>query len=153
MGEFQEVVKSIVALLNELADTGGVTSQKIPEIIGSTLEENRVIEGDARNAFNCYPGIPGHGCKDLAFFVSLTSPSFYKGRGHLNCGQAMEKIVQHMQGSCQGKTRHAIFLTDSWDAFAYNEWQANLSQIRQKALLEVYLFTGRSSSLISLPRY
>lgn len=151
MGEFQEIAERIAGILAEMTDKGGVTSQQLAEIVGSALREGGSITG-SEDSFNCYPGIPGHGCKELAFFLSLSSSSFSKGRGHLNCKQAMENIIQHMQGSCPGITRYAIFLTDSWDAYAFNEWQANLRQIKQKALLEVYLLTGKNVSYISLSR-
>lgn len=142
MGEFQEVCKRIADMLNEAREhTGGISAGDLATIAGEAI-------GRGADAINCYPGVPRTGCHDLAFFFSLKPPSA-KGGKHLNFLQALHKIVQHMQGSCLGATRHAVFFTDCWDAAAYEEWQANIHQIQKNAHIEAYLFVG--SRITSVP--
>ncbi len=68
----------------------------------------------------------------------------------MTCRQALEKIVQHMQGSCFKKTRNAIFITTQWDSTAFEEWKANLFQIQHLEYLEVYLLVGSHASPIKI---
>ena len=62
----------------------------------------------------------------------------------------MEKIVQHMQGSCIHKTRAAVFVTDSWDEHAFADWKANLEEISHTNHFEIYLIAGRTISQIKI---
>ncbi|HPE46727.1 MAG TPA: hypothetical protein PK380_12725, partial [Deltaproteobacteria bacterium] len=70
--------------------------------------------------------------------------------GHLSCRQAMEKVVQHMQGVCFQNTRFAVLITDSWDPSAYDDWRWNIENINRHAGVEVYLISGRTVSRISI---
>jgi hypothetical protein len=134
MGEFMSIVEELALILEESKREGGVLAQDLPGIISRLTR---------REDINCYPGIPGHDCHELAFFISLSSQFYAKGRGHLTCAQAMKKIVQHMQGSCFQITHTAIFITDSWDVTAFDDWRNNLVEIKRNALFEIYLITGR----------
>ena len=132
MSEYAEMVARALA---EAEFDGGIRPGDIAKIFGGG------------ESINCYPGIPGGSCKDTAVFVSLSS-SAHKGkhRGHLSCRQAIEKLVQHMQGSCLGITRHAVVVVDSWDAEAASEWMANLKRIQSETDFGVYLVAGGSIS-------
>jgi hypothetical protein len=143
MGEFQRVAESLAALLEEMGREGGITGDQLPEILSTAL-------GQQGRGFNCYPGIPGDHCHDLAFFISLQSPLYAKGRGHLYFGQALEKLVQHMQGICFQKTRFAVVMTDNWDAAAFNAWRPNVNQIKNSANIEAYLLSGGNASEIKI---
>jgi hypothetical protein len=141
MGKFRHIAERIAGIIEEMKGEGGISADRIPDIL------NDLFGGELGN-INCYPGKPGYDCYDFAMFLSLTSEAYAKGRGHLTCRKAMEKIVQHMQGLCSQKTRDAVFITDSWDATAFNEWRANLAEIRNNACLEIYLISGRAISEI-----
>lgn len=143
MGEFQEIASEFAGLIEESKHEKGIRSDDLADIIGR-------IAGHWGGKINCYPGIRGFDCFDIAYFISLTAPSHKDKKGHLTCGQAMEKIVQHMQGGCLGETRRAVFLTDNWDPAAYEAWKVNFRQIKDGALLEAYLLTGRNASEIKL---
>ena len=135
MSEFERIVENIASRLEEVSGEGGIIPQDIASIVGGSGYGSDI---------NCYPGRPSHGCHDLAVFVSLTSPQ-HKGKhgGHLTCRKAIEKLVQHMQGSCgHGQTRHAVLVVDSWDSKAASEWSGNLREIQNQAHLEVYLLAG-----------
>ena len=141
MGDYQRIAETIARIIDEHRHEEGISPNEIPEIAGS------IDQGE----INCYPGIPGFRCCDLALFVSLSSPAYIKTRrGHLSCRQAIEKVVQHMQGSCFQKTTVAVLVTDSWDATAYDEWMANLQRIRSSSHIEIYLMSGPTVSEIRI---
>ncbi|MGM0498390.1 MAG: hypothetical protein ACQESJ_10765 [Bacteroidota bacterium] len=142
MGEFSQIAKQIAGHLSELADSRKIDTNELAEITRAAAE---------REEINLYPGVPGYGCYGLSIFVSLSSPSYVKGKhGHLSCGQAIEKVVQHMQGACMNRTRTAVLVTDSWDSYAWDEWKVNLQQIENTAHFEIYLITGRNVSEIQI---
>lgn len=145
MGEFQEIAEELAGIIDGFKENEkGISRDDIPNIV------ERVV-GHRIGEINCYPGIPGFSCCDMAVFVSVNSPSYTKGRqGHLKCNKALAKIIQHMQGTCIGITKRAVLLTDSWDHAAYDEWRANLRNINANAQLEVYLMTGRNITPIQL---
>jgi len=142
MVEFGRIAERIAGHLSELAEMRKIGSEELSEI-GSDAVGNGKI--------NLYPGVPSYGCHDLSHFVSLSSPAYVKGkRGHLSCRQAIEKIVQHIQGKCMNRTRVAILVTDSWDSSASHEWEANLQQIANTIHFEIYLIAGQNVSKIEL---
>lgn len=144
MGEFREIVERMAALIEELGRSGqGVHPEDIPRVVERAC-------GCGCGEANCYPGNPDCCCYPVAFFISLTSPMYARGRGHLSCRQAIEKLVQHMQGRCYRQTRMAVLITDSWDSAAFHEWEANIQRIKADAHLEAYLLVGRSVSEISI---
>ncbi len=142
MGELIHIAERIAGHLGELADRRSIDTGDLAEIVSGSAR---------REGINLYPGVSSYGCHDLAIFISLSSPLYVKGRrGHLSCRQAIEKVVQHMQGSCMNRTRAAVLITDSWDSVASHEWNANLLQIAAAAHLEIYLITGKNISEIHL---
>ena len=89
------------------------------------------------------PGLGGIG------FAAITFST--KGqRGHLTFNAALERLVQHMQGVCAGETKSAVFITDNWDPVSLDFWLHNLLRIHDQALLEIYLITGPTTSMIRL---
>jgi hypothetical protein len=147
MHELQRMAERIARILEELKNDEGILPNRLPE-----LAKDAIGRG---NEINCYPGIPGHKCYDFALFISLQSPTYNKngrrsGIHHMNCGTAMEKIVQHMQGYCRGKTNTVLFITDNWDVPAFEEWRSNLLQVRNDALFEIYLLVAGRVSPIPL---
>jgi hypothetical protein len=142
MGEFRHIAEQIAGQLAEMADRRKIGSEELGEIVEVAFGGEEI---------NLYPGIPGYGCHELSIFISLSSPSYVKSkRGHLSCRQAIEKVVQHMQGSCMHKTRVAVLVTDSWDSSVSHEWESNLRQIENMALFEIYLIAGRNVSEIRI---
>lgn len=142
MGEFHEVASEIARRLREPGNSKGIAPGELPRIVSDIIGHRPI---------NCYPGIPSDRCFDLAFFISLTSPVYTGGRrGHYSCRQAIEKVVQHMQGLCVNETKHAILLTDSWDALAYNEWREFLLKINKVTIFDIYLMVGPKASKINI---
>ena len=140
-GEFQNVAYRIARILEELAEGGkDISPKNLPEITSQATGKKEV---------NCYPGYPSNTCYEEAYFYSLTSHKYKNGyRGHLTFREALEKLVQHMQGLCVGHTHAAIMITDSWDTNAFEDWRANIEQIRRNSLVEIYLITaGRAARI------
>ncbi len=135
MDEYLSIVERIVEGIREKAREGCV----------SPADLGRIVLGDPKLAIekiNLYPGQPDNRCYRLAIFISLSSPSYIKGtRGHLSFRGALEKIVQHMQGMCRYETKVALFITDSWDPSAIEEWVPNLRQISRDNFMGIYLFS------------
>lgn len=141
MGEFYYIAEMIAIHVNELARSGKIGVEEIADICRAAIGKE----------INLYPGVSGHKCHDLSLFISLSSPEYAKGKhGHLSCRQAIEKVVQHMQGSCINKTYHAILITDSWDSSASYEWRSNLQQIDNFACFEIYLIARNRVSEIKI---
>ncbi len=142
MQEFQNFVERIFSGLKEIThENGSVMEREIEEIV------RKAIGQDGGRPVNCYPGTACNTCHKLAFFIALQGSVYAKGRNnHLTCRQALEKVVQHMQGSCLHKTHHAILITTHWDDAAFEEWKANLFQMSNEASFEVYLLVGGNIS-------
>ena len=133
MNELREIAEKIVKSIELKAQYGGISVNEMPDII----DKSSVL----KEPYNLYPGTNGFNCYDLAIFISLTSQHHKSGHGHFDIRRTLEKIVQHMQGSCKNKTLTALVLTDNWDANAFQEWKANVKQIQSFSTLEIYLMT------------
>jgi len=110
----------------------GVRPEEIPGIIGDVT---------GLSEFNCYPGYPGNICYPVAFFVSLNSRVVAKGRGHLHFQKILDCFIEHMLVKCDGITKNAIMVTDSWDArIAYSK-RSFIDKIRKQANVELYILS------------
>ena len=154
MGEFYKIAEIV---LNTIEGNYRESKDKNGEIIrkGIMIDEIRDrVSSSIGTDINFYPGIPGSPCHDLAVFVSLASPLTFhhnvRGRKDLNYEEAIEKIVQHVQGSCVGQTKKAVFVTDFWDNNAFSKWKANLVQISKTSYFEIYLIAGRAINQIKI---
>jgi len=131
-------LQALLKLLIEL-----LRIENLPLIAMTAVGSNSSIK-----SINCYPGLPGADCHELAIFISLSSAkykNYAKGSKskHLSFSDALEKIVQHMQGYCFKQTKTAILITDSWDADIFSKWQSNLQVIRDtNKTVDCYLMTG-----------
>jgi len=141
MSEYRRIAEEILVTLEDLKHQGGIHVDQIPHIFSNIVGQGEI---------NCYPSSTKIQCCQLSLFLSLSLPSYIKGRGHISCRKAMENIVQHMQGTCYQKTRKAIFITDNWNAIAFEEWRANLEHIRGSCHIEIYLLSGRTVSEINI---
>lgn len=141
MGKYQEVAERLARHIEDKRNEGGVNTNQLLGIIDKAL-------GNRDESFNCYPGTLCNSCYDLAFFISLSKRSNATGQGHLSCRKALEKIVQHMQGTCYKKTTRAVLITDRWDQAAYDDWKGNMEQIIDhiKAKVEVYQISDSTVS-------
>ena len=137
--------KKIQSVLENISVGGEIKAEEINQMVCRAFGEK----------VNCYPGIYSYLRTDVCFFVSLTSNDkrngtsdmHGSGKGHLSFKKATIKIIQHMQNSCC-TTKHAIFITDSWNAKVYDEWRLNFEEIQEKAILDVYMLTGDNYSKI-----
>lgn len=110
-----------------------IHSDDISDIVGKKMADD----------VNCYPSKIKGDCKQIAFFISLKDKRYAKGNGHLTFRQALECLVQHMQGACYDVTKIAILLSDIWDAGAFDDWHNNIKQIkRQGKKVEAYIIGG-----------
>ena len=137
----------------EAAADGELDSERLGEILTRR-----------HGAVNCYPGEPTDTCYPLAWFVALEGqlgrglqqefgPSWrrywwrsgpvvdwgYPPQPPYGFAAILEHLVRHLQGHCAGTTQHAIILTDSWNAVAYEHWRGNLERIRAQAQVEIHL--------------
>lgn len=143
MGEFGDIAERLAGIIDKLGSEGGIRARDIPQLVGD-------VRGQGQRAVNCYPGVKGADCHQMAFFVSLNSPSYKRGKGHLTCRKAIERLVQHMQGGCNNRTANAIIITDSWDAKAVHDWEASIQAIKASASVEAYLIAGGNATKIML---
>ncbi|ACV69809.1 hypothetical protein [Desulfohalobium retbaense] len=140
MGEFIHIAENIAGHINHIADNQKISIEELGEL---------ATEVSGKNGINIYPGIKGAKCHTLSIFISLSSPAYVKGmRGHLSFRQAIEKMVQHMQGTCINKTNIAILITDNWDPAALEEWRDNLHKLATAVHIETYLISGKNVSEI-----
>jgi len=110
----------------------GIGPKEIPGLIGDVT---------GLSEFNCYPGYPSNVCYPIAFFVSLNSRAVAKGRGHLRFQDILDCFIEHMLAKCDGITRNAIIITDSWDAQkAYNK-RIFIDKIKKQANVELNIFS------------
>ena len=148
MGDLRRIAERITELLEDMKIDGEV----LPTNIGRNIPDAISSDVHGANTINLYPyGKHNVGCCDFALFLSLQTSAYIKKgrRGHLNFENAIQKIVQHMQGSCVHNTRTALLITDNYDGDAFQAWRANLEQIRKHAQLELYLIDGKG--ILELP--
>lgn len=100
--------------------------------------------------FNCHPGGRPGACRELAFFVSLSSRKYTAGRGHIGFRTMLERFVQHMQGRCPDVTRAAVLVSDSWDSAVFDEWRANVEQVKRRAHVRGYIVSAGKSTRMNL---
>lgn len=152
MGKLKVHAEILSGILNEIEPEGdrGIPSDRIADVVGR-LVGNRGGSGST-DPVNCYPGTPCAECYDLAYFVSLNRLPYKKpyAKGHISCATAIQKVVQHMQGSCPGKTSAAIIITDYWDPAAFEPWKANFRRIKLNAVVEIYLISPAGISEIKI---
>lgn len=130
---FDEVAEGIADIIGH---GEFINSDDISDIVGRWA-------GDV----NCYPSKIKGDCKQKAYFISLKDKRYAKGNGHLTFRQALECLIQHMQGTCYDVTKTAILLSDIWDAGAYNDWRNNIEQIkRQGRIVEAYIIGGNKAT-------
>ncbi|MGA2224600.1 MAG: hypothetical protein ABSH41_09180, partial [Syntrophobacteraceae bacterium] len=121
----------IARLIAQIGSEQGISVSQLTEIISGALGED--------HNFNCYPGIPGNTCYDIAFFFSLNG-SLKSGGGHYGFKETLETVVRHLQGYCAGQTSQGIIIIDEWVAGWYEHWLSNLRQIMATGVnLEIYL--------------
>jgi hypothetical protein len=99
---------------------------------------------------NFYPGVSSEDCCDNAFFISLSSKSYRKGRGHYYFNEILQKLIQHMQGACPGTAKRAIVITDSFEPDEFQRWKFNIDEIRKIATVEFYLISGSRYTQLSV---
>lgn len=147
MGEYSRIAEALIMAIRDSKQDGnsdGITPEDIPVIVGSAIGLQPITEnGRVTGAFNCYPGIDGYGCCDLAVFVSLRSALNTRGkRRHYSFSEILQWIVRHMQGVCKDHTRCAVLVTENFDLEELNFWRPNLKRIMEHAHLEIYLIEG-----------
>lgn len=150
MGKFQEMVDCITAdLESKIQECGGIEPKDLPSVIG---EQGKVASG-----WNCYPGLPDGQCCVSAVFYSLTLGVFalakkpIKGEiKHLSFSEAIKEIIQHW-ARCQN-TKNIVFVTDNWDAKAFDKWRLTLEKIKSKiqeknGFFEIYLIMREKKAI------
>lgn len=123
-GEFRTMVE---ALLKRAAD-GGLRAEDAAPLAGEVIGV----------PVNCYPGVPGDACCNVAIFIALHGKLAH-GRWPYNFTGILEAMVRHLQGSCAGITEHAVVITDSWFAEGYEKWKENIEVIKRSVHVEVCL--------------
>ena len=125
LGEFSHIAEQIS---NQIATNGSLLSTDIQDIITRNIGE-----------VNCYPGIPADKCHQIAFFIALHG-KMAKGKGHMNVASMMEKVVQHMQGNCQGITKNAVIISNAWWHDHIEKWHENIKALKNNGVyFEAYL--------------
>lgn len=93
--------------------------------------------------FNLYPSeVAGH-CQPLAVFVALDATPFkVRGLKTLSFAHALQAMVQHQQGGCEGTTREMLLVTSSWDAQVYQPWLGNFKRMATSCTIRMVQWTG-----------
>jgi len=138
MGEFVEIANALATAIGE----------------GEPIESDLVVEIIRKSAgggdFNCYPGNPGYDCCVLAVFVSMCDESLTVGKGHMNFRRMFQKFKEHMRGQCQGQTKNAVMITDSWSPGEFNKWRDVIGQVQKEGVrVEIYIIVKDKVSEIS----
>ena len=61
----------------------------------------------------------------------------------LDFEKMFNQIIKHCQGSCIGKTKQVIIITDNWDDDIVSFWQKNIENIKENGIkIEVNLLVG-----------
>lgn len=122
----------------EIPDEDRHLIEDIWHLIKDLMDSDRASEGSeiadiiSRRRINLYPSDIKGPCYPVAVFLSLRSFKKY-GRGqYQGFWKIMEKLVQHMQGSCWRNTTKALIYTDDWDGRIYKEWRTNIEHMRRE---------------------
>lgn len=113
--------------------------------ISSKITLSHIQEAMNQNGdrINFYPSDQKGPCSDRLLVLALNGwPAAYGTHGNLNCSQALEILVQHVQGHCYDITRWAVLVTANWDNFAYDKWQSNIEIMRKQGVKIVFLQLG-----------
>lgn len=128
-GRFIGIAQEIL----RVATDGGLRPEQVREIIGNEHGYN----------FNCYPGVPGNECHQLAVFVALHGKLRRGGRWPYDFEGILQAMVQHVQGSCPDVTKDIVLITDSWWAPNFEKWQGNIdTMIKTGVNVEGYLISA-----------
>lgn len=139
MTEFEGIAEKIL----KAGKSGKLSSKDQGRVVGEALGMPK-----GKETYNCYPGVPGENCYELAFFIALKSPEVVnQGR---TSKKAFEEIVNHMFGYCQGFTRVAVMVTDNWDPVIFNKWKQALLRIKREAHLEIYFIEWESEKILKI---
>ncbi len=139
MGEFQKQADEIARVINEKS-TEKMNIAELPKITAEIVGHE----------VNCYPGNPGSICHEDAYFYSLNGEYAGTRGSNLSLYVVLAKIVQHMIGSCEGKTKYAVLITDNWNDDTYSPWKSTFEKIRKMAHIEVYLMTSGKCTKIEI---
>jgi len=135
-GEFSRIAERLSILLDErLQEGSGMSVEDIVENCGA----------DSR--FNCYPGIPGHGCYPVALFISINGVAA-QGKGHLNFKKMMEKFHEHMYKQCFMETRHAVIISNNWVTTEYERYHVYIEQLRRRGRTVEAYFINRGGRVL-----
>ena len=124
--DVEGITERVGAMLGELGPVA-------PRAIAGLLSE--LVPG----RFNCYPGLPGDGCHDVAFFVSLERE---RKRGRLTLKEAFSELNSHFDTKCPGSTKVVVLITDNWDPNTVATWRGTIQRLRQQAQIELLLISG-----------
>lgn len=145
-GPLRSVLGALIDSIYGNQEHGGksISSKEVLSDIQDATNQN----GDR---INFYPSDSKGSCCDQLMVLALNGwPAAYGTHGNLNCGQALEILVQHVQGCCHNMTRWAVLVTANWDNFAYDKWQNNIEVMRKQGVKIVFLQLGpKGLSIIS----
>ena len=138
MGKFREIAMRIACASEEdLYELGRGINELEQGITVSQL--SKIISRSVGTDINCYPGFPGNACHSFALFISLNG-KLRRGRWPYNFSGILEAVIRHYQGSCCGRTRKGVVITDTWESWTYEKWQPNIDTMKRDGVyLEFYL--------------
>ena len=115
------------------------------EVVGKAFQE--VFDGYARMSslpYNLIPSDEEGKCKEVAVFVALDAKSMkLKPKHRMSFKEALERIVQHVQGTCAGTTKHILLITSSMDADELAPWLGNIRNFGD-VKFDILLRTGNT---------
>lgn len=128
---------ALEALIDSIyGDQDQISSKEVLSDIQDAINQ----DGDL---INFYPSDQKGPCCHRLVVLALNGwPAAYGTHGNLNCGQALEILVQHVQGCCYEVTRWAVLVTANWDNFAYDKWRSNIEVMRKQGVKIVFLQLG-----------
>ena len=124
---------------SRLLRCAGTSPKDWGEFFLSIQKGRRALNGE----FNLYPSEVEGDCRPLAVFLALDAAPFkVRGLKTLSFAHALQAMVQHQQGGCEGVTREMLLVTSSWDAEMYQPWLGNFRRMARTCTIRMAQWTG-----------
>lgn len=114
-----------------------------PKDWGEFFKSIQKSRGAMHGGFNLYPSEAAGDCQPLAVFLALDATPFkVRGLKTLSFARALQAMVQHQQGGCEGATREMLLVTSSWDAQVFHPWRGNFKRMASSCNIRIVQWTG-----------
>lgn len=153
MEKNKEKIRQCIETLTFKLDKNNL-ERKNEKLNNEYLKLNRILSEltSYLHEFNFYPSDISGYCCEVAFFTSLLGDRWnLEKKEKVAFEQMFKNLINHCQGNCSGKTKHAVIVTDNWDDDIANFWQPNIDQLKRNGVIvEVHLMIGKKNNTYEL---